>query len=367
MSGRANQLDRASKEFTTSELDYVLPPELIAQSPAAQRDAARLLIVDRAADTLRDGTIREFSELLRPDDLLVLNDTRVLPARFHARRVTGGLVRGLFLAELDPGVWRVMLEGSRRLRVGERLSLGSDIERRIPMTLLETSGEGHWLVRVDCRDPAEAVLERIGLTPLPPYIRRAASDAEADATDRSRYQTVYARRPGAVAAPTAGLHLTDAMLDRIRERGIEIAFVTLHVGLGTFKPIAADRLADHVMHEERYELPEETAQAVVRCRVRGGRIVAVGTTTVRVLETAARNRDDFARLSPGRGSTGIFIYPPCEFRAVDALFTNFHLPRSTLLALVMAFAGVERTRRAYVHAVEQKYRFYSFGDAMLIV
>ncbi|MDO8632830.1 MAG: tRNA preQ1(34) S-adenosylmethionine ribosyltransferase-isomerase QueA, partial [Phycisphaerales bacterium] len=343
--------------FRIAELDYQLPHELIAQSPAAQRDLARLLIVDRAADTLDDGTIREFSELLRPDDLLVLNDTRVLPARFYARRVTGGLVRGLFLAERDPGVWRVMLEGSRRLRVGETMSAGADAGRGVPMTLLEACGEGHWLVRVDCGDPADEVLERIGLTPLPPYIRRKSSDALIDATDRSRYQTVYARRPGAVAAPTAGLHLTESMLDRIRERGVEIAFVTLHVGLGTFKAIAADRLADHVMHEERYELPEETAQAAERCRRRGGRIVAVGTTTVRVLETAARNRDDFPRLSPGRGSTGIFIYPPYAFRVVDALLTNFHLPRSTLLALVMAFAGVERTRRAYAYAVTQAYRF----------
>jgi len=235
------------------------------------------------------------------------------------------------------------------------------------MTLLEACGEGHWQVRVDCRDPADEVLERIGLTPLPPYIRRMSSDATIDATDRSRYQTVYARRPGAVAAPTAGLHLTESMLDRIRERGVEIAFVTLHVGPGTFKPIAADRLADHVMHEEKYELPEVTAQAAERCRGRGGRIVAVGTTTVRVLETAARNGDDFARLSPGRRSTDIFIYPPYSFRVVDALLTNFHLPRSTLLALVMAFAGAERMRRAYAYAVAQAYRFYSFGDAMLIV
>lgn len=353
--------------FRIAELDYELPQELIAQSPAAQRDAARLLIVDRAADTLGDGTIRELSDLLRPDDLLVLNDTRVLPARFHARRMTGGLVRGLFLAENDPGVWRVMLEGSRRLRVGETLSAGPDAGRGVPMTLLEACGEGHWRVRVDGRDRAEVVLERIGLTPLPPYIRRKSSDAMIDATDRARYQTVYARRSGAVAAPTAGLHLTESMLDRIRERGVEIAFVTLHVGPGTFKPIAVDRLADHVMHEERYELPEETARAAERCRRRGGRIVAVGTTTVRVLETAARNSGDFARLSPGRGSTGIFIYPPYAFRVVDALLTNFHLPRSTLLALVMAFAGVERTRRAYAHAIAQAYRFYSFGDAMLIV
>jgi len=366
MGERGNQRGESGL-FRTAELEYELPSELIAQFPAAQRDLARMLIVDRRADTLRDATVHELPELLRPDDLLVLNDTRVLPAQFHARRATGGLIHGLFLVERVPGVWCVLLERSRRLRVGETLSAGPDAAGCVSMTLTKACGEGRWEVRVHSESRAEEILERIGLTPLPPYIRRKTCDPTADAADRSRYQTVYAKRPGAVAAPTAGLHMTETMLDRIRGRGVEIFFVTLHVGLGTFMPITAETLADHVMHDETYELSEETALAVQRCCGRGGRVVAVGTTTMRVLETAAKNIRDPQRLAPGRGSTDIFIYPPYDFRVVDVLLTNFHLPRSTLLALVMAFTGVERTRRAYAHAVAGAYRFYSFGDAMLIV
>ncbi len=352
--------------FDVQTLDYGLPRELIAQSPAPQRAMARLLVVDRNTDSLQDQTIQSLPALLQPNDLLVLNDTRVLPARFQARRATGGLVPGLFLEESRACVWRVMLEGSKRLRVGELLSFAQGSSSPLTATLIESLGEGQWHLRLSTGGSAVELLEQVGRTPLPPYIHRDL-DAALDDSDRTRYQTVYARAPGSVAAPTAGLHFTEELLNRIRTRGVDIAFVTLHVGLGTFKPLAVDCLTDHVMHKEPFELSEETASAINRCRALGGRVVAVGTTTVRVLETAARIAVAPDAIAPGHGSTGIFIYPPFKFRVVDALLTNFHLPRSTLLALVMAFAGVDRVRRAYAYAVAQKYRFYSFGDAMLIV
>ena len=357
---------RLATKFPIEELDYVLPPDLIAQTPAARREDARLLIVDRATSGLRDGSIVDLRELLRPGDLLVLNNTKVLPAKFTARRKTGGAVPGLFVEEDRPGLWRVLLEGSKRLRIGEVLTVEAYKGPPVSLELLARDDGGHWDVRVEAEGSVEQVLERIGQTPLPPYIRRSAADRAADAIDRDRYQTVYAQRPGAVAAPTAGLHLTEPLLDRLRDRGVDIAFVTLHVGLGTFKPITANDLSRHVMHAERYELPQETAEAVKECRRCGGHVVAVGTTTVRVLESSLA-ANDTRIVRPGRGSTTLLIYPPYQFRVVDALLTNFHLPKSTLLALVMAFAGVERTRRAYAHAVEQRYRFYSFGDAMLVM
>ena len=346
-----------------ASLDYALPDVLIAQFPPARRDDARLLVVDRAGDTLGDRRVKELPDLLRLDDLLVLNDTKVVPAKLVARRETGGRVGGLFLRERSPGVWEVLLEGSKRLRVGETITAGDDTDGEIGLRLEENKGEGRWVVRVDRPGSAESLLERIGVTPLPPYIRRRNDDRSEDDADRRRYQTVYARNAGAIAAPTAGLHFTREMLDRIRDRGIRTAFVTLHVGIGTFRPLSVDRLDDHVMHSELFELSSDTAEAITACRARGGRVVAVGTTTVRVLESSV---DEDGSIVPAHGSTDIFIRPPHRFRVVDALLTNFHLPRSTLLALVMAFAGVSRTRDAYAHAVEKRYRFYSYGDAMLI-
>ena len=346
-----------------ASLDYSLPEALIAQSPPARRDDARLLVVDRAGDTLCDRHVKELPDLLRPDDLLVLNDTKVVPAKLGARRATGGRVGGLFLQERSPGVWEVLLEGSKRLRVGETITAGEDADGAVGLGLEENLGGGRWVVRVDRDGSAESILSRIGVTPLPPYIRRRNESPSDDEADRERYQTVYARNAGAIAAPTAGLHFTPEMLDRVRDRGISIAFVTLHVGIGTFRPINVDRLDDHVMHSESFKLSVDTAEAIACCRARGGRVVAVGTTTVRVLESWAR---DDGSIAPARGSTELFNRPPHRFYVVNALLSNFHLPRSTLLALVMAFAGVGRTRNAYAHAVEQRYRFYSYGDAMLI-
>jgi S-adenosylmethionine:tRNA ribosyltransferase-isomerase len=380
-------------DFDVAALDYELPQDLIAQHPAAHRDDARLLVVDgrtprsgssespwvgrigtaapSPAETaqavgLRDLRITDLPGLLKPGDLLVLNDTKVLPARFNARRLTGGRIGGLFIREEQPGLWQVMLKNAGRLREGERLDIHTARGAEFGVQAVADLGEGHWHVKVDVEGAAEELLERIGHTPLPPYIRRDAEQtARFDAEDRIRYQTVYAREQGAVAAPTAGMHLTQALLRAIRDRGVETAFVTLHVGIGTFKPIAARRLKDHRMHEERYELSAEAAEAVKRCRERGGDVVAVGTTSVRVLEsTADPSHPELVR--PASGTTDIFIYPPYAFRVVDRLLTNFHLPRSTLLALVMAFAGVEPIRKAYRHAIQKRYRFYSYGDAMFL-
>jgi S-adenosylmethionine:tRNA ribosyltransferase-isomerase len=354
--------------FPLAELDYELPPELIAQHPLPQRDGSRLLVVDRAADDFHDVHIGDFPERLEPGDLLVLNDTKVLPAKFTAFRVTGGRIGGLFVEQEQPGRWRVLLEGSRRLRVGESLTASKGgIETEVTLRLLESCGQGLWRVEVPTDESLEVTLERIGITPLPPYIRRGANEAADDLHDRCRYQTVYAKRPGAVAAPTAGLHLTDVLLDAVRAQGVETVFVTLHVGVGTFKPIDADDLTQHVMHAEQYELSADVEHAVKSCRHRGGRVIAVGTTSARVLESAATGPAPERLVRASSGATDLFIYPPYRYRVVDALLTNFHLPKSTLLALVMALAGVERIRAAYRHAIANRYRFYSYGDAMLIL
>jgi S-adenosylmethionine:tRNA ribosyltransferase-isomerase len=344
------------------ELDYFLPEGLIAQHPAPRREAARLLVVPRRDGALRDLAFTDFPMLLRKGDLLVLNDTKVLPAKFVARRKSGGRVEGLFLAEESPGVWRVLLKGAGRL-CGRTLEWAHPSHGVITMALVEPLGEGAWRVALSSAQPAALVLDQAGRTPLPPYIHR--SDAGDDLDDRSRYQTVYAQVPGAVAAPTAGLHFTESLLAGLRGKGVDIETVTLHVGVGTFKPMTASRWSHHRMHGEFVDVSEKTAAAVHACRERGGRVVAVGTTTVRALESAAR-RGSTARFGAFRGVSDLFIYPPFTFRAVDALLTNFHLPKSTLLALVAAFAGLSVVQRAYRHAVESRYRFYSYGDAMFL-
>ncbi len=349
-------------DFSLAELHYNLPRELIAQSPLRRRDDSRMLIVNRQQATFRDSNILDFAGSLNAGDLLVLNDTKVLPARLSFIRQSGGRVGGLFLEEVRPSQWRVMLENSRRLRVGESLQTG-ETSNSTTVELLESYGEGIWRIGLPSDEPAEIILERIGQTPLPPYIHREQEGLNSEARDCERYQTVYARHPGAVAAPTAGLHLSPEVFDLLRERGVAITFVTLHVGPGTFKPVSARRLADHVMHYERFELSPQTVEAWKECRSRGGRVVAVGTTVVRVLETVLA---DLAANVPRTGSTNLFIYPPYRITTVDALLTNFHLPESTLLALVMSFAGIDLTRRAYQHAITAQYRFYSYGDAMFI-
>jgi S-adenosylmethionine:tRNA ribosyltransferase-isomerase len=311
----------------TSELDYDLPPELIAQHPSARRDESRLLVYERASGAVRHRRFRDLPGELPEGSMVVVNDTKVVPARLRVRRETGGEAEVLLLEPVEDGVWEALARPTRRLRAGARLG---------PVELLEHLGAGRWLVRLEGEPAGEA--------PLPPYITEPLADP-------GRYQTVYADEAGSAAAPTAGLHFTPELLARL-----DIERVTLHVGLDTFRPVTAEELADHEIHSERYHV-EPTAWERIHA---AERVVAVGTTTVRVLESLARG-------APLAGRAELFVTPGFEFRRVDALVTNFHLPRSTLLALVMAFAGVEETRRLYAQAIEEGYRFYSFGDAMLLL
>ena len=350
------------------DFDFELPPELIAQRPSARRDAAGLLHLDRVRGLWDDRCFSQLPQLLHRGDLLVMNDTLVIPARFRCTRSTGGRLEGLFLRTAAPGQWEVMLKNAGRCRPGESLTTTAGAPAdRISIVLVENLGQGRWVVAPTGRGDVLEILQAVGTTPLPPYIHRDAGDDDSD--DRQRYQTVYASRPGAVAAPTAGLHFTSELFDALTDAGVGACCLTLHVGAGTFLPVKTDDLAGHQMHTEVYELSAETARAINAARDEGRRIVAVGTTVVRVLETLTARADRFA---PASGTTDIFIYPPAEFRAVDALITNFHLPRSTLLMLVSAFCspgatdGVEMILSAYRHAVESEYRFFSYGDAMLI-
>ena len=343
----------------TSLFDYELPAERIAQQPAPAREAARLLVLDRRTGELQHRSVRDLPELLREGDLLVANNTRVLQARLMGVRAdTGGRCEVLFIRVVRPGLWVVWLKTRGTPRPGEWLDME---EGRLRLRLHEPGEDGAWRVEPDSQEDPAGLLERVGRPPLPPYIRRDR-DAPVRDEDRRRYQTVFAREPGAIAAPTAGLHFTDELLARLDARRVEMAWVTLHVGVGTFKPISGDTVEGHRMHSEWYHVPADTVEALTRARHDGRRIVAVGTTTVRTLETLAR-RDP---LTPGAGTTDLFIRPPFEFRLTDAMITNFHLPRSTLLVMVSAFAGRETVLAAYTEAVRQGYRFYSYGDAMLI-
>jgi S-adenosylmethionine:tRNA ribosyltransferase-isomerase len=334
------------------DLDYALPPELIAQEPAPERTAARLLAVSRSAGHLEHRSVRELPQVLRPGDLLVLNDTRVVPARVHGRRPSGGRLELLLIEPAGDREWDALVRGTPR--VGERVHL-PDAEGEWTAAL----GEGRWRLRVDVRGDVLAWLDRVGEVPLPPYIRRPGGPT---ASDRERYQTTFARVPGAIAAPTAGLHFTPALLAAACDAGIAHATLTLHVGPGTFLPIRDGDLERYRMGPERYELPAATVGRIAAARGAGGRVVAVGTTTVRALESAAADGE----LRAGEGTAGLFIRPGHRFRAVDAMLTNFHLPRTPLLALVAAFAGWDVLRCAYAEAVRARYRFYSFGDAMLL-
>lgn len=343
--------------MNVSEFDYELPRELIAQSPAQHREDARLLV------PLEDGgvehsSIRDLPNWLRAGDLLVLNDTRVRRARLHARRETGGAVELLLLHPEEEGAWLAMARPAARLKPGEVISADG-----LTVRMLRRVETGEWLVEFPnlTGDELEARLEESGELPLPPYIQRGVGEQTAE--DFERYQTVYARELGAVAAPTAGLHFTDSLLQRLEEAGVHKAFVTLHVGAGTFQPVTADRTEDHVMHSEWYSIPEATVAAVERCRSESGRVIAVGTTSLRALESSAA---EYGSLRPGTGDTNLFLTPGSELRVADRLLTNFHLPKSTLLMLVAAFSGLERTRELYRIAIENEYRFYSYGDAMLL-
>ena len=346
----------------TELLDYDLPEELIAQMPADKRDASRLLALDRAEGTLRDRMFGDLPEYLRPGDCLVLNNTKVLPARFYAQKPTGARLEGLFVAEDGNGGWRVLLKNARKIKPGDTLILLDPTQKpALSAIAARRLEDGLWRLEPDSTESPEAVLIRIGFAPLPPYIKRG-SDAPDMEEDLCRYQTVYARQPGAIAAPTAGLHFDLAILEQIRGMGVKLAYVTLHVGIGTFRPVQTETLDEHPMHEEFYEIDTEAAATINAAAQAGGRIIAVGTTSVRTLESVAEAR----RVRPASGQTRLFIQPGYTFGITDAIITNFHLPKSTLLALVGAFAGLDTVMAAYRHAIEQKYRFYSYGDAMLI-
>jgi S-adenosylmethionine:tRNA ribosyltransferase-isomerase len=344
----------------TQDFDYPLPPELIAQEPLKDRDSCRLLELDRTTGAVSHHVFSDLATLLRPGDLLVLNDTKVLPARVFGRRPSGGRVELLFTEPLDNKTWKALAKPGKRLMPGGGVVVGpAGLNEELEIVAAGEAGER--TVRLSAASSFGSLaelIERYGVMPIPPYIRRPAKPE-----DNENYQTVYARASGAVAAPTAGLHVTDRLLGKLRERGVACAFLTLHVGLGTFQPVKVDDPAAHPMHEEEYVLPPETALAVIGTKQAGGRVIAVGTTVVRVLEHCGATD---AGLTASSGRTSLKILPPYPFRIVDGIITNFHLPQSTLFMLVAAFAGRERVLAAYAEAVAARYRFFSYGDAMFI-
>lgn len=367
-----------------SDFHFHLPDELIAQEPLARRDQSRMLHLHRTTGEYEDRLFRDFPDLLHPGNLVVFNNTRVFPARLYGRRegtraqpvsprnpaareFLHGRIEVLLTRQIsaDPNDWECLVRPGRKIGIGERLFFGERDELRAQVIARGEYGERH--IRFDpVEDPDEdpdenffAAVERVGHVPLPPYISRADS-----AGDRERYQTIYAQQRGSVAAPTAGLHFTSEILDQIRERGIETAEITLHVGLGTFQPVRVERVEEHKIHTEPYSISDDSAAALNRAILDGRRIIAIGTTTVRTLEHAIRAGS--GTISPGRANADIFIYPGFEFKAIKAMLTNFHLPQSTLLMLVSAFGGKENVLRAYAHAVSQRYRFYSYGDCMFL-
>ena len=334
---------------------FDLPPELIAQEPTEPRDAARLLVLSRETGAIEDRRFSDITEYLKPGDCLILNDSRVLPARLYGRRKpTGGAVELLLLNQREQDVWEALAGPGRKARPGDILEFGDGLLTAEVLSVLEG---GNRLVRFSYEVSFFSLLEKIGEMPLPTYIKKLLADKES-------YQTVYSRELGSAAAPTAGLHFTQELLARLQEQGVRIGYVTLHVGLGTFRPVKVDDITEHKMHAEHYELPEKTAQLINETRAAGGRVIAVGTTSCRTLESIGVGEDGLVH--PQEGYTEIFIYPGYTFKLLDGLITNFHLPESTLIMLVSAFAGYTHTMDAYRHAVAERYRFFSFGDAMLI-
>jgi S-adenosylmethionine:tRNA ribosyltransferase-isomerase len=347
----------------TSELDYELPAELIAQRPSDIRSDSRLLVMKRGGGLI-DTYFKNIGEFLKPGDCLVLNDTKVIPARFFAQRASGAKIEGLFIRETKQGVWEALLRNGGRLKTGEIVYLlGCSKEKLCQMQVSDSQPDGMRLLKVNHPADAHSILEEVGIMPLPPYIKRKHVSDSIAAMDRQRYQTVYAQYAGAVAAPTAGLHFTNELIEQLKQQGVKFAWLTLHVGLGTFKPVTVENLDEHQVHSEAYSLDEANADIINTAKSNGGRIIAVGTTSVRTLETIAQN----GKVAAQNGCTQLFIKPGYQFKIIDAMLTNFHLPRSTLLALVGAFGGLENIFAAYRHAIKNHYRFYSYGDAMLII
>ena len=341
-------------KMTTKDFYYDLPPELIAQTPLTDRSASRLLVLNKESGEISHEHFYDITAHLKPGDCLVMNNTRVIPARLYGcKEETGGKIEFLLLKRLELDKWEVILRPGKKAKPGSRFEFGGGLLRA---EVLEVIEDGNRIVRFEYDGVWEEILDKLGEMPLPPYNKEKLSDKE-------RYQTVYSKIEGSAAAPTAGLHFTKELLKKIEDMGVETAYLTLHVGLGTFRPVSVDNVEEHIMHSEFYQVSPETAEKINRTRERGGRIIAVGTTSVRTLETVA---DDDGRMRAASGETSIFIYPGYKFKAVDALITNFHLPESTLVMLVSALAGKENIFKAYNTAVREKYRFFSFGDAMLI-
>jgi S-adenosylmethionine:tRNA ribosyltransferase-isomerase len=347
----------------TEELNFHLPPELIAQAPPVQRSASRLLHYRRDGRHIQHRRFADLPSILRPGDLLVFNDARVLPARFMLRKHSGGLIEGLFLNQPAPARWNVLLKNPGS--VGDR-PFTFVAEPSITAKIVRSGAAGEHAIELCPPQPATELLARIGRMPLPPYIKRDKQRDVRDDEDRVRYQTVYARSPGAVAAPTAGLHFTPRLLDALDQHGVGRCFVTLHVGIGTFRPVSADTLEQHDMHAESYTLDAAAADTLNAAKAQGRRIIAVGTTAARVLESQPAHGGAGGPFTVRTDETRLFIYPPYEWKHVEAIITNFHLPRSTLIAMVAALVSLDEQRRIYRTAIEEKYRFFSYGDAMLI-
>jgi S-adenosylmethionine:tRNA ribosyltransferase-isomerase len=345
----------------TADFDYVLPDDLIAQEPAANRTDARMLVLNRATGTIEHRSIRDIVSYLQAGDLLVVNNTRVIRARIYGHKVaSGGNVELLLLEPTTQGCWLALCRASRQPKPGAMLALANG---QISAEVLRQGEAGRIEIRLGYDRPLFEILEDTGDVPLPPYIRRNAED-ERRSTDPARYQTVYASQPGAVAAPTAGLHFTPELFSALAAKGVDRAEITLHVGIGTFRPVSVDTITEHRMDEERYEILPEAAAAIRQTKAKGGRIVAVGSTSVRTLETLVAREGE---IKSGAGRSDLFIYPPYAFKAVDCMLTNFHLPKSTLIMMVSALAGRELVMQAYAEAVRERYRFYSYGDCMLIL
>ena len=337
-----------------SEFNYELPEELIAQVPIKNRDESRLMVLDKNEKTIEDKVFKDILDYLQPGDCLVRNNTKVIPARLYGvKEETNVNVEFLLLKRIEGDTWEVMVHPGRRLKPGTKVVFGEGL---LKAEILEILDGGNRKVRFEYEGIFNEILDQIGLMPLPPYIHESLKQ-------KDRYQTVYAKHDGSAAAPTAGLHFTDELLEKIKEKGVEIANVTLHVGIGTFRPVKVENIEEHDMHSEHYYIKQEDVEKINKTKANGGRIIAVGTTSCRVLESVA---DENGKLNVAEGDTKIFIYPGYKFKCIDALITNFHLPESTLIMLVSALAGKEYTMQAYKHAVEEKYRFFSFGDAMFI-
>ncbi len=338
----------------TSDFYYDLPQELIAQTPVEPRDSSRLLVLNRKTGAIQHRHFTDILDYLHSGDLLVLNNSRVIPARLYGKRIdTGGSVELLLLTQHETNVWETLVKPGKRAREGAEITFGGGL---LTGTIREVKEDGNRIIEFDCKENIYALLDQIGQMPLPPYITAKLQDKE-------RYQTVYSKDLGSAAAPTAGLHFTPELLSRAKEKGVEIAEVTLHVGLGTFRPVKVEDVTQHHMHTEWYHIPKEAADKINQTKAKGGRVVCVGTTSCRTIESAAQK----GPIQETSDDTSIFIYPGYTFRAMDGLITNFHLPESTLIMLVSAFCGYENTMHAYKIAVEERYRFFSFGDAMLIL